>query len=270
MRTLALLATLATPALLMTGACGSTGGGLVTFTARTGGPVDAAAPIEFDTGLGYHVSLTRARFHLGAVYLNMSRPSSGGGELPCTQPGIYVGEAFGACDAASGTCGVDLDLLSPALTAFPGPGAGTADRAREAEVWLTGGDINASDDPTPILDAAGTATRGGQAWPFTAVVTIGQNRAIPPPSAAMPGANPICRQRIARNIPVDFTLTDGGTLDVRVDPRGMWNGVDFSGLTLAPGATTYVIPDDLSVIGGALYKGLLANSGVYEIAWRSR
>src|SRR5579883_1780088 len=73
-------------------ACGdTTGSGLVTFTARAGGPADvtADAPLEFDTGSGFHISLESAKFHFGAIYLNMSVPTSGADAQPCILPGIY-------------------------------------------------------------------------------------------------------------------------------------------------------------------------------------
>ena len=247
---------------------GTTGSGLVTFSARAGGPADATsgAPLEFDTGSGYHVSLTMARFHLGAVYLNMTVPSSGGPEEPCLLPGIYVGQALGGCQA-SGVCGLDLDLLSASLSPFTIPGQGTVNHAVEADVWLTSGDINAASDPVPVLQAAGTATRNSARWPFTATVTVGANRAVPVQNPAMPGANPICRQRIASLIPIDFTLQNGGTLDVRVDPRGMFNGVDFASLAPGGSATTIAIPDQPGGAGGALFKGVLANAGVYQFTW---
>jgi hypothetical protein len=253
-------------ALVVAGCGGTTGSGLVTFTARAGGPADVTpgGPLEFDTGSGFHVVLTRARFHFGAVYLNMTVPSSGT-NVPCILPGIYVGQAFGACN--DGVCGVDLDLLSPSLSVFTTSGEGTVNQALEADVWLTGGDINATNDSTPILQVAGTATRAGDSWPFSATVTIGSNRAIPVQNPAQPGAHPICQQRIASRIRIDFTLTDGGTLDVRVDPRGMFDGLDFTMLAPNGSATTLVIPDTSDGAGNALYKGVLSNYGVYQLTW---
>jgi hypothetical protein len=255
---------------LVAGCGDTTGGGLVSFQARVGGVAGPAGggPLEFDTGSGYHVSLTSAHFHVGSVYLNMSVPSSGGPAEPCILPGIYVGEALGGCDEQSGVCGIDLDLLSPTLIPFPMGGQGTADQAREAEIWLTGGDINAPDDQTPILQAAGTAQKGGQSWPFTATVTIGQNRAQAVQNQAMPGANPICRRRIVTLIRVNFALAQDGTLDLRIDPRGLWNSVEFSTLSTMGGmGPPYAIPDSSEGVGGALFDGLLANSGVYQFAW---
>ena len=227
-----------------------------TFAARAGGP-------RMSQRRGARVRQRRrlprvadeAQLHVGAVYLNLSVPSSGGPQEPCVLPGIYVGQAFGPCDA-SGRCGADVDLLSPTLTPFRGPARArsiTPSRPRSGSPAATS---TPHDDRTPILDVAGTATRGADAWPFTATITIGPNRAIPPPNAAMPGADPICRQRIASLIPIDFTLSDGGTLDLRIDPRGMFDSVDFSSLGAAGSATPLVIPDTSSGAGQALYKGL--------------
>jgi hypothetical protein len=263
MRAVALLAW----TFVVVGCGGTTGSGLVTFTARAGGPADVTpgGPLAFDSGKGFHITLTRAKFHFGAVYLNMSVPSSGGPEEPCILPGIYVGQAFGGC--AGGVCGVDLDLLSPLLTTFTTAGEGTVNQAREADVWLSGGDINAATDATPIFEVAGTATRASDAWPFAATITIGSNRAIVAPNPAMPGANPMCRLRIASLIPVDFALSNGGTLDVRVDPRGMFDGVDFASLGPSGSPTPLAIPDTAVGAGNALYKGVLANAGVYQFSW---
>jgi hypothetical protein len=248
------------------GCSGSTGSGLVSFRARVGGPADAGPMLAFDSGMGYHITLARARFHLGAVYLNMSVPSSGGPEEPCILPGIYVGEVFGSCQP-SGACGLDLDLLSPDLVPFDLPGNGTANPAVEAEVWLTAGDINRAADPTIIFDVAGVAARAGVEWPFAATITIGANRQLPVQNPAAPGTNPICRQRIVSPIPVALTLTDGGTLDVRVDPRAMFNGVDFTALAASGGS--YVIPDQQGGVGGALFKGVTSTLP-YQLTYSAR
>ncbi len=272
MKTLALFALAAAA-----GCNGTTGSGLVTFSARAAGPADAMddAPLAFTSGNGFAITLTAATLHLGAVYLNASKPSSGGPEEPCILPGVYVGQAF---------ADVDVDLLSSTLTTFTTTGAGTANPAAVGEVWLTGGDINAADDPTPILQVAGTATRMGDSWPFTATVTISENRAVPPPSAAMPGANPICRQRIVSPIcgaptasdscpPLIAMLTDGGTLDLRIDPRPMFDSVDFTSLAPNGSAATVTIPDTSAGAGAELYGGLRSNAaigGVYQFTWTDK
>ncbi len=255
-------------ALLMGGCNGTTGSGLVGFSAVAGGPRGVDWQNGFDTGLGYHVELASAVLHLGAVYLNMSVPSSGGPEEPCILPGIYVGEAFGACQA-NGVCGVDLNLLTSDSVPFGVPGEGTANTAVEAEVWLTGGDVNDASDTTAIFQASGTASRGGVDWPFITTVTIAGNRQIPPPNVAEPGLHPICRERIVSPIalPGGLALTDGGTLDVRVDPRGMFNQVEFASLSTGGILPQYTIPDDQSILGTAMYKGVVATSGVYTFAF---
>src|SRR5439155_4576547 len=148
-------------------ACGgTTGSNLVSFRAMVGGAADATVPVSFDTSAGYHVSLTRAQLLIGAVYLNQSTVNPEAGPAPCILPGIYVAEAFGP---------VTVDLLSPVLRAFPTLGKGTETPAKTAEVWLTGGDINAKTDPTVIFDATGIAMKGGTAYPFQATLTISDN-----------------------------------------------------------------------------------------------
>jgi len=248
-------------AALLTAACGgTTGSGLVSFRAMAGGPANAnGSTLSFDTSIGYHVTLTRARIHIGAVYLNVTVPTSGAAATGCVQiPPIYVAEAFGP---------LAVDLLSPVLQPFPATGEATQTGARTAEVWLTGGDVNAPQDPTVILDVAGTATKSGASFPFQGTVTISDNRAIPPVNPALPGSNPICKQRIVTPILVDITPIDGGVLTLRVDPSGMFNTVDFATMSSAPGSTVLQIPDTNSGAGAALFKGLLSNFGVYQLSW---
>jgi hypothetical protein len=231
----------------------TTGSGLVTFTTRAGGFDGVTSPLAFDSGSGFHVTLTRAQERIAAVYLNQGQPSSGAGATPCILPGIYGAEAFGP---------VTLDLLSPTLQDFPNPGEGTADPTQTAQVWLNGGDIDATDDDTHVLEVEGTAMRGGTTWPFSGAITIGANRALPVMNPALPGANPICHQRIVTPIVAALLPATGGALELRVDVRGMFNGVDFSKLT------TPEIPDTNAGAGEALFKGLLSNAGVYSLTWR--
>jgi hypothetical protein len=245
-------------AILVAACGGTTGSNLVSFRAMVGGAADATVPLSFDTSAGYHVSLTRAQLLIGALYLNQSTVNPGAGPAPCILPGIYVAEAFGP---------VTVDLLSPVLRTFPTLGEGTETPAKTAEVWLTGGDINAKTDPTVIFDAAGTAMKGGTAYPFQATLTISDNWAIPVSSPGLPGANPICKERIATPIKVDLTPTNGGLLTLRIHPSGMFQRVDFATLSPATGSSTLAIPDAALGAGFELHKGLLLNSGVYEFSW---
>jgi hypothetical protein len=230
-----------------------TGSGLVEFQAVAGGPKEATSGglYAFETAAGYHVELERARLTIGALYLNRAKPILGAQDTSCVLPGLYAAEV---------TSGVVIDALSPKLVAFDEPGRGTADRAYSGEVWLTGGEIDALEDRTRILEYSGTATRDGQSLGFHGVITIGQNRALGSSDPATPGANPICKQRIVTPIPVDVTPASKGRLVLRVLPEEWFARVDFAAL---PGADTD--PTDLEIpdtrddaVSNTLFQGLLS------------
>jgi len=247
------------------GCVGTTGGELTSFDAYAAGPADArpGEPYTFETSRGYTVVLSRATLHVGAVYLNRSRPSSVSADTSCQLAGIYVAEV---------TSGLDVDVLSPALQPFPEPGFATTEHARTAEVWLFGnGDINEVNDDTAILDIAGTATKDGQTIPFEGRVTISDNRVVPPPSPAAPGAHPICKQRIVTPIPVDLDVEAGKDLILRVDPRGFFRNVDFGALAqIADDPPLYRFEDDSSdQPSTTLYSGLRASVGTYTLTWEA-
>jgi hypothetical protein len=257
------------PGLILVGlalcACGSsTGGALVTFHAAAAGPTDAVAgqPLVFTNSLGYQVTLTRARLHIGALYLNRSVPLSGAQAQGCILPGIYSGQV---------TSPLDVDVLSPDPQRFPADGEGTADLSQTAEVWLFGTDVNADEDRTLIADVTGTALLGGTPVPFTGQITIGSNRAVPPANPALPGASPLCKQRIVTPIRVDFTLAQGGTLLVRVDPRGWLATVDFAQIPVDPSdpAQRRFLDRSEGQSDLAFYAGLRAASGTYFFNWQS-
>lgn len=242
---------------------GTTGGDMIAFEAFAAGPADAVAgqPYSFTTSRDYAVTLARAKLHVGAVYLNRSRPSSVASDTSCQLPGIYVAEV---------TEGMDVDLLNPSLQPFPEQGFATTDHASTAEVWLFGGDdINDPGDGTVILDVAGTAEREGQSYPFEGTITIAQNREIPAPSDALPGANPICKQRIVSPIPVDLTAAEGDKLVLRVDPRGLFANAQISLLEKASeDPPLYRFRDDGDdAPSRALYSGLRAAIGTYSVTW---
>ena len=268
--------------LVAVGCVGSTGSSLVTFDAAAAGPADAkeGQGYAFTSGRGYHVALTCARLHVGAVYLNRSLPTSGAQDTDCILPGFYVAEV---------TQGLDVDVLSPRPQPFPGKGQGTADRAEVGEVWLTHGDVNAPDDPGVVLDLAGTAELGGASYPFQGQLTIGKNRATPVADPSLPSANPICKQRIVSPIlndraptsaGIDITPRNGGSLLLRVDPSGWFSNVDFqklgqaSRLTAGPcaGAGTdpprYTFADTAAdPASNNLYSGIRYLSTVYHFSW---
>jgi hypothetical protein len=240
-----------------------TGGEHFSFTASAAGPSDVPGDgtLGFTTSIGWQVVLTRARMHIGGVYLNAAVPISGARETSCFLQGIYDAQL---------TTGVDVDLLSATLQPFPEPGEAIEARVRTGEVWLAGGAIDASDDPTIIADLAGTATRAGMTVPFEASVTIGQNRALPVSNPATPGANPICKQRIVSPIPIDLPITSGGSLVVRIDPRPWFATLDFGQLEkVSDSPPLYRIPDTRdSTPGTILLDGIQSRASVYTFDWR--
>jgi hypothetical protein len=246
-------------------ACGSTGGALVTFHAAAAGPADAASgqPLAFTNALGYRVTLTRARLHIGGIYLNRSVPSSGAQATSCVLPGIYSGEV---------TSPLDVDVISPDPQPFPTEGEGTADRSQTGEIWLFGTAVNATDDPTVLADVAGTAVQGaGAPIAFTGKFTIGQNRAVSVGNPALPGSSPLCKQRIITPISVDFALAQGGTLLVRIDPRAWFASVDFAQIAAdtSDPAQRKFLDRSQGQPDLAFYGGLRAAGGTYLFDWQS-
>jgi hypothetical protein len=246
---------------------GTTGGQHVAFSAvAVGVAPNAGKTLEFDNRVGYHVTLTHARLHLGAIYLNQSVPSSGAQETACVLPGIYVGEVFGP---------LEVDALCAQQQAFPYDGEGIRVAAKAAELWLAGGDaqhpvdINDVTAAPVILDAAGTAEKNGTSFPFEAQLTIGQNRAVASSDPAYPGANPICKQRIVTPVAVDLTPQDGGKLVLHVEPRKWFAGVDFSLLPqTSKSPLLYRFADaPTEAADVSLYGALHSRSDVYRFTW---
>lgn len=256
------------PALLaaLPGCIGTTGSDLLTFDADAAGPTDAQVGMSFEASHGFHVTLTRAKLHIGAVYLSRAKALPGAQDTGCILPGIYVAQV---------TQGLDVDLLSPAPQRFPAKGEGTSEQAQTGEVWLTFGDVNAvNDNPPPgqyILDIAGTATKDGASYPFEGHITIGENRAQPVTDPALPSEHPICKERIVSPIDVDITPWNGGNLLLRVDPRGFFTNVDFSQLKqVSTSPPSYAFEDSTTGQPNInLYRNLKANrnSGVYQFSW---
>ncbi len=244
----------------------STGGRLVDFNMTASGPSDAVKgqPYAFTTPTGFDVTLTSAHLFIGAVYLNQTNPANYSAETACILPGIYSGEVKGS---------LVVDLLDPAPQPFPVKGVGTDAVTRAGELWLTAQDVNADEDRTVIFEVAGVATKGAVSVPFTAQFTIGQNRRTPPANPALPGSNPLCKQRIVSPIAANLTLAENGTLNVRVDPRAYFTNVDFSTLHQSPTDPKAFVffngttDGDLGPADVALYDALRATTGPYEFTW---
>jgi hypothetical protein len=247
---------------LLLGCVGTTGGEIVTFTAAAAGPDrPAAGNLEFTSGRGYHVVLTKAVLHIGAVYLNQSLPVSGAQATNCILPGTYVAEE---------TTGRDIDLLDPTPQNLPDYATGTSTRALVAEVWLKGpGSINATDDSTPILVLEGTADKNGTTIPFAARLTIGSNRLQVPSDPSQPGAKPICKERIVSPIPIDVVPAQGGTLMLRIDPRAFFVNAELSELhQFSQDPPLFGFADSSSDQPSiSLYEALRSSGDVYQFEW---
>lgn len=208
----------------LTGCVGTTGGELSTLEGYAAGTPEAAS---FENSRGYRVELTEARLFVGGVYLNRARATSVSSETSCTLNGVYVAELLG---------GADIDLLSGQRQPFPGSGFATSERAQTAEVWLTRGDVNASEDSGPLLRVAGSAEKGGEHFSFSGTLSISPERLPEPIDPALPGQYPICKQRIVSPIPVNLQLREHDALRLDIDARAMFANVDFETLGPAEGS----------------------------------
>ncbi|HWP04692.1 MAG TPA: hypothetical protein VNN72_03070 [Polyangiaceae bacterium] len=251
--------TLASALLLTTGCVGTTGGDTFSFEAFGRGTGTGTADSPAVTGLGYTLALTRAKVHVGALYLNRVTPTSVSSDTTCTLPGVYVAEVPFA---------LELDALSTERQPFPSLGQATADLAEAGEVWLTGGDVNDPSDSTIILDVAGLAERDGARFPFEGTLTIGENRLEPTPPE-LPGLKPICKERIVSPVPAHVTPERGLALVLSVDAARMFSNVEFSELA-ADANGLYHFDDDPSTATPAsenLYIGLRAATGIYDFGF---
>jgi hypothetical protein len=226
---------------------GTTGGAVIAFPAYAAGSEGASQPFSVN---GYTVRLTFAQMYIGAVYLDEAPPGATFDTPVCTNPGVYAAQVPG---------GVEVDLLSTTPQKFAVEGTGTADLAQSWELWLTDGDVNSPDNTgfgiPDTVDLQGTATReaDGAEFTFAATVNINQgNRGVPATDPSQPGLSPICKQRIVELGGVSLQLFPGGSLLVRVDPRGWFNlPIDFA--TLPTVATDVCELDPQSMYGDAQY-----------------
>lgn len=235
---------------------GSTGGARVSFAAFASGPADAVPGLTFDTLAGYHVVLDRAQLHIGALYFNEGQPLSGAQETGCVLQSTYVAQVVGGCD---------VDLLSPNPTAFAVAGSGLTRPAATGEVWYADQDINTQDDPTKILMVAGTASKGSVSYAFSGQVTIGKNRELTALNPALPGSNPICKQRIVSGLAADFTPQAGGVVHLRVDPRGWFATLDFSQLPSSGSGVT--IADAITDTQSSIFFSAFKAHNAYQFTW---
>ena len=274
MRTVASLACALSALSVALAACGgTTGGDVIDFPAAAAGPSDADTirTNGFVTDLGWHVVLTKATLHVGALYLSQTQPVAGAQTTSCVLPGTYVAQV---------TTGLDVNLLSPTPLKFPALGHGTTLGALVGQVWLAGDDDHDLDNPsdtTPILIVEGTAERAGDVRPFSGTITIASKRVSQGGSVA--GSNTLCKQRIVSPIPTRVVIQHEGGLVLRVDPRQLFVNVDFSKLGKLPNG--YSFSDDPAQIDPSsplyysqpsanLYQNLHSagtNAPLYSFAW---
>ncbi|MFO0663539.1 MAG: hypothetical protein U0174_06285 [Polyangiaceae bacterium] len=244
---------------------GSTGGGRISFVATAAGPKDAIAgsPLTFQTRSGFSVSLTSAKVHVQAVYLDRRDRTRPERETGCYSAEAFVGEL---------RTSIDVDLTDPRPKAFALAGDALTGAVNSVDVWLGEGAIDAFTRASArqvVLHATGTATREGTAIPFAADFRIDTNRAKAPDSAALPGSNPICLQRIVSKIPANITIEGPGSLSMRIDPRPVFDDVDFAEVPKESDAPLlFRFPDnDQNGASNTLMNGLRKNRGVYSFEW---
>ncbi len=277
---LALLAgalTLGGAGALSTG-CGDTTGQLrVAFAARGGGFVHPDGPVRFTTSTGWSVTLTEARAALGPVYLNTLEPLACEGCEARARVFEALSDALAPRAWAHGeshlgagqivgqvTRQIEVDVLSPALVDVPGGGDGIDARARTAEVWLFNreGAMRGA-----ALRVAGVAARGDG----SDHVDVAFEGALVADASLATAQAPLDLARRVRGIPVDVALRAGGALTVRIDPRGWFQGADFSELATLPGDARGVhgfSPDDN--VGRAFLNAARASRGVYAITFEAQ
>jgi hypothetical protein len=256
-------------------ACGpsDTGGQLVTFPAFASGIAEANGSLDFDTGAGFHVHLTAASMHIGAVYFKLGQANPGSANASCVGDTTYGLQVPGP---------IDVDVLSSERQPFSVPGNATTDLDQSAEIWLVYGDINQvttttpTGDPPIIVTVSGIATQQAATFPFQGSITIGANRLIPPSNPAEPGANPICKQRIVSPIPLQIRPTVGGALLLQIDARPWFDDLDFSALLPGSDGVTLEIRDVSTGSGPDVaesrdfFNGVTgASAEVYAFSWLS-
>lgn len=258
--------------------CGDTTGQLhVAFSARAGGFEHPDGPVRFITSTGWTVALTEARAAVGPVYLNTLEPLACEGCEARARVFEALSDALAPRAWAHGeshlgagqvvgqvTHQIEVDALSPALVDVPGGGDGLDVRARTAEVWLFNreGAMRGA-----ALRVAGVASRGDGADR----VEVAFEGALVADASITTPQTPLDVARRVRGIPVDVALHDGGALSVRVDPRGWFQGADFSELAALPGDARGVrafSPADN--VGRAFLNASRASRGVYAITFAPR
>jgi hypothetical protein len=226
MKRLALLLLLALAA-----ACSdTTGSQRVAFAVEAAGiERDASQPLTFTSDQGWSITLTEARIALGPIYLNTVAPLEARSRSPLQRLGdLLLPSAYADGESHLGagrivaevTSQSEVDALDPSLSALRGGGNGIDVPALTAEVWLFNRDGALGGAAVRV---AGTARREELEVPFEGSLVIDQT--------LVSAGSSLDEARKVRGIPARMTPSAGGTLRVRIDPRGWFDGADFRELT---------------------------------------
>lgn len=259
--------------LVLLGGCEATGLSRVSFLLRAGGlERPAGGPLSWVTRAGWDVRLEEARVAVGPFYFNVAPPLGGVARsagpaaalarllLPAARADAGQEHAAGGRIVAQVTHRILLDALSPAL-ATVGVGDGISEPVRSAELWLLPGDRAGTSGVLPRRSVAyvvGEARRGGEVVAFAAYLLLEEN--------ATPG-QPLDRLRVVRRIPAELPLSDGGTVELRVDPRSWLDQADFSDLLAYPLEDGRRVARPEDSVGRALSQGVRLAQGVYGFRW---
>jgi hypothetical protein len=196
--------------------CGTTGGRLIQIEFRAGGVSrPAAGPLTFSTPQGWAVTLQTARIALGPFYFNLSPPPTS-----TFRGGVVIMEA---------TAQVIVDPLDPTLKEVAGGADGETGDSLVCEIDLFPPDPTASVGDRQLLGnngigyVAGTATKGATTVPFAGNIVINANLVTPQtPLVAL--------QRVNGAAAVLSFTAQTQAVEVRVDPRGWFDSLDFTAL----------------------------------------
>lgn len=264
--------------------CGTTGSRRYAFQASAAGVErDASAPFVFENARGWTITLTKANVTIGPIYLNVAPAIAGTTAWWHKAPlGIRSAKADDSHLADGRQVGevlarLTVDALSPSLVPFAGAGTIVEEQVRTTEIWLwpppqITPETVKIDDPT--LDVAGEATRGADRVRFRGTLVLDEAWT----TDAQPGersAQPVSDLRKVRGVPSVFVPSEGGELRIRIDPRPLFRGAEFTNLASSPADAdgTKILVQSKSgkfttdQVMRNLYQGLRAATGTYDVRW---
>ena len=289
---------LAIAALVLVGvpACtGSAGGERFTFEAFAAGPArDGDGALRFENDVGFDITLEQARFTLGPVYLNSAVPNSGNQYGAATEGtlgfwrrrlaplGVRSAHAHAVGDGrviGEILSQITVDLSSSLPVAFPTLGVAVNERVRTLDVLFSpppGVPPESQKTPTAVLSVSGVARRDGVDVAFSGELVL-DDTWLTNVSPGTPGRQSIADIRSAKGIRADFVPGAGGRLLMRIDPRRLFDGCDFSRLgdnPTAPGdpGRKLLVQSKSGSLGTDqvmrnLYSNLRQSTGTYEVNW---